>query len=278
MGSVGLLYVGAVLFINGLNLLGRIPGKSAAVMNFMVGGMQVVFPTIMLAQADGDPTVILGASGLYLFGFTYLYVGFNSVFALPGEGLGWFAIFVAGLAVAFGILQFTQLNDPVFGVIWFLWALLWTLTFLIQALGKESLKEFTGWITVFLAHMTGTVPAFLLLSGNYTTGPREATFLAVAGALAIAAAYAIARNRPSGTSPAEPAAASGIDAPASRRVDLPPVAGTSAAPAESTPPLTALTVELSLPDSTVRSTHEPETPRAEPSKQAARPVSKRFHQ
>lgn len=282
MGSVGLLYVGAVLFINGLNLLGKIPGKSAAVMNFMVGGMQVVFPTIMLAQADGDPAIILGASGLYLFGFTYLYVGFNSVFDLPGEGLGWFALFVAGLAVAFGALQFTQLNDPVFGVIWFLWALLWTLTFLIQAMGKESLKDFTGWITVCLAHMTGTVPAFLLLTGNYTTGSREATFLAVAGVLVIASAYAFTRNKAravaSDSTAAMPAIGSVLDTTAARSMPLPHLGGATGIPTESAPPLTALTVELSLPDSTVRSTHEPETPRTEAPKQVTKPTTKRILQ
>jgi hypothetical protein len=51
MGSVGLLYVGAVLFINGLMLIGVIPGKSAAILNFCVGAMQVVFPTIIILQA-----------------------------------------------------------------------------------------------------------------------------------------------------------------------------------------------------------------------------------
>ena len=97
MSSVGLLSVGAVLFINGLMLLGKIPGKSAAVLNFFVGAMQIVFPTIILIQADGDPAVILGASGLYLFGFTYLYVARNQVFGLSGEGLDWFSHFVAVL-------------------------------------------------------------------------------------------------------------------------------------------------------------------------------------
>ena len=77
VGNVGLLYVGAVLFINGLMLLGKIPGKSAAVFNLFVGVMQIVFPTIILSQANGDPAAIFGASGLYLFGFTYLYVGIN---------------------------------------------------------------------------------------------------------------------------------------------------------------------------------------------------------
>lgn len=195
MGSVGLLYVGAVLFINGLMLLGKIPGKSAAVMNFFVGAMQVVFPTIILTQANGDPAVILGASGLYLFGFTYLYVGLNQIFGLPGEGLGWFSLFVAFVAVVFGVLQFTQVGDPLFGVIWFIWAILWTLFFLLLALGKDSLNDFTGWFTVIVAHVTGTIPALLLLTGKYTTGPGEAAFLAVVGVIAIAAAYALSRRK-----------------------------------------------------------------------------------
>lgn len=195
MGSVGLLYVGAVLFINGLMLLGVIPGKSAAIMNFFVGVMQVVFPTIILIQANGDPNIILGASGLFLFGFTYLYVGFNRYFDLPGEGLGWFSLFVAFVAAVFGILQFTQANDPLFGVIWFLWAILWTLFFILLALGKESLRVFTGWFTIIVAHITGTIPALLLLTGNYTTGPGEAGVLAVIGVLAILASYVLSRRK-----------------------------------------------------------------------------------
>lgn len=195
MGAVGLLYVGAVLFINGLMLLGKIPGKSAAILNIFVGVMQVVFPTLILLQANGDPAIILGASGLYLFGFTYLYVGINQIFDLSGEGLGWFSLFVAFVALVFGILQFTQVNDPLFGVIWFLWAILWTLFFLLLALGKDSLNDFTGWFTIIVAHITGTIPALMLLSGNYTTGPVEAVILAVVGVFAIVASYALARRR-----------------------------------------------------------------------------------
>ena len=194
ISAVGLLYVGAVLFINGLFLLGKIPGKSAAIMNIFVGVMQIVFPTIILAQSGGDPAIILGASGLYLFGFTYLYVGLNQIYNVSGEGLGWFSLFVAFVAVVFGILQFTQANDPLFGVIWFLWAILWTLFFLLLALGKQSLNDFTGWFTIFVAHITGTIPALLLLSGHYVTGAREAVVLAVLGILAIAAAFMLARR------------------------------------------------------------------------------------
>lgn len=45
MANVGLLYVGAVLFINGIMLLGWLDAKSAAPMNFFVGALQVLTPT-----------------------------------------------------------------------------------------------------------------------------------------------------------------------------------------------------------------------------------------
>ena len=34
-------------------------------------------PTYLIINADGDEAKILAASGLYLFGFTYLYAGWN---------------------------------------------------------------------------------------------------------------------------------------------------------------------------------------------------------
>lgn len=117
-----------------------------------------------------------------------------------------FSLFVAFVALVFGILQFTKVNDALFGVIWFLWAILWTLFFLLLALGKDSLNDFTGWFTIIMAHITGTIPALLLLSGNYVTGATEAIGLAVLGLLAIAAAYMLSRRKAlSGTGRSAPA-------------------------------------------------------------------------
>lgn len=201
MGSVGLLYVGAVLFINGLMLLGLVPGKAAAPMNFFVGIMQVVFPTIMLVQADGDPAAILAASGLYLFGFTYLYVGLNLTFNLDSEGVGWFSLFVAAIAVVMGFLQFTVVSDPVFGVIWFLWAVLWFLFFLLLGLRQESLTAATGWFTAIIAHLTATIPAVLLLIGEYESTAMWATILAVAGVVVLVLSFWLGRRGPFRTPP-----------------------------------------------------------------------------
>jgi putative amide transporter protein len=185
MSSVGLLYVGAVLFINGLMLIGLIPGKSAAILNFFVGTMQVVFPTIILIQANNDLPTIFGAAGLYLFGFTYLYVGILQVSGVSGEGLGWFSLFVAFCALVIGALQFTLVGDPVFGAIWFTWAVLWFMFFLLLGLGKDSLTYATGWFTIFVAHITGTIPAFFLLVGAYEADTRYALLVAAAAAAAL---------------------------------------------------------------------------------------------
>ncbi len=203
MGSVGLLYVGAVLFINGLMLLGIIPGKSAAILNFFVGGMQVIFPTIIILQANNDQSVIFGAAGLYLFGFTYLYVGILQVTGWSGEGLGWFSLFVSGCAVVIGVLQFTLLNNPVFGIIWLIWAVLWFMFFLLLGLGKDSIARTTGWFTIFISHLTGTIPAFFLLLGKFESTTGYALLVAVVGALALAAAIVLGRGATRDAKPPE---------------------------------------------------------------------------
>ena len=206
MGAVGLLYVGAVLFINGLMLVGAIPGKSAGILNFFVGGMQVIFPTLIILGADGDQSIIFGAAGLYLFGFTYLYVAILQFTGISGEGLGWFSLFVVFCATVIGVLQFTLVDDPVFGVIWLIWAVLWFLFFLVLGLGKESLTRTTGWFTIFISHMTGTIPAFLLLLGEYETTAGYALIVALAGAISLGVAWVLGHAAVPSQTTTEPAA------------------------------------------------------------------------
>lgn len=199
MSSVGLLYVGAVLFINGLMLIDVVPAKAAAAMNLFVGGMQVIFPTIIIAQSGGDSATILGASGLYLFGFTYLYVAWNTLTDAPGEGLGWFSLFVAACAVVYGIVQYTMFDDPVFGVIWFAWAVLWFLFFLVLGLGKDNLGRFTGWFTLWLGIFTGAIPALMMLTGSYVTGATEGIIAIVIAIVLLALSWMLGRPNSAGS-------------------------------------------------------------------------------
>src|SRR5919205_1112919 len=106
MASVGLLYVGAVLVVNGLMLLGRVDARSAGPLNLFVGALQVITPTYLIFTSGGNEATVLAASGLYLFGFTYLYVGINLLAGLDGTGLGWYSIFVTACALVFAALNF----------------------------------------------------------------------------------------------------------------------------------------------------------------------------
>ncbi len=188
MGSVGLPYVGAVLFVNGLMLLGAVPPRSAAILNLFVGALQCIVPTAMLIQADGDSAVTLAASGLYLFGVTYLYVGIGNLAGLDPRGVGWFSIFVAAAAGAYSLISFSVVDDPVFGVIWLAWAGLWTLFFLVLGAGREELTRFTGWTALLLSQPTCTLPAFLALTGNLPSSSGAAALWAAGLAALVAVA------------------------------------------------------------------------------------------
>lgn len=201
MGNVGLLYVGAVLLVNGLTLLSVVPVRSAAVLNLFVGALQCVIPTALLIQAQGDTADVLAASGLYLFGFTYLYVGIVNLAGLEPQGIGWFSGFVAVAALVYSALSFTVVGDPVFGVIWLSWAFLWALFFLVLALGFDGLTRFTGWVAILLSQPTCTVPAFLALTGSL-----HATAFTAAGwasVLAVLVGIAAALGFPASARPNE---------------------------------------------------------------------------
>lgn len=203
MASVGLLFVGAVLFINGAMLLGWVEARSAAPMNFFVGGLQILTPLYLIFTANGDADVILSASGLFLFSFTYLYVAVNLTWNLDSTGLGYFCLFVAITAVVFSYLNFTRFADPAFGVIWLYWAFLWLLFFLLLGRKQDGIGRYTGAVCAIQGWVTGWIPAFLLLTGTYkAVGPTLAVVLAIFGVVVFAALIPWARRA---QPPAEPA-------------------------------------------------------------------------
>ncbi|HKJ12725.1 MAG TPA: AmiS/UreI family transporter [Ornithinimicrobium sp.] len=192
MASVGLLYVGAVLFINGLMLLGLVDPKSVIPINIFVGLLQVLTPTYLIFTAAGDSAVILNASGLYLFGFTYLYVAFNQWMGLDGSGLGYFSLFVAICALVYSGINFIQFDDAAFGVIWLHWALLWGLFFLVLGRGHDELARFTGAVCATQGWVTGAIPAFLLMTDRWAdVSSLLAVLLAVIGVVGFGALYPV---------------------------------------------------------------------------------------
>lgn len=94
-----------------------------------------------------------------------------------------------------GYLNFTSVNDPVFGAIWLIWAVLWFMFFLVLGLRKDSLTRTTGWFTVIVAHLTGTIPALLLLTGEYQSDSFWTWVMGVCGVLALAVSVMLGRQQ-----------------------------------------------------------------------------------
>ncbi|MCL6598497.1 MAG: AmiS/UreI family transporter [Alicyclobacillus macrosporangiidus] len=196
MANVGLLYVGAVLFINGLMLLGYIQPKSAAIFNLFVGALQVITPLYIIVTHINSPWDIFGASGIFLFGFTYLFVGITNLVSIEGSGLGWYCLWVAIMALGYSTLNFTHFSDAKFGIIWILWAFLWFLFYLLLAQNKD-IARFTGWVTLIESWTTCTIPAFLSMTGVWTSISNGLAWTcAVVVVIVFVLAYVFSKGRP----------------------------------------------------------------------------------
>lgn len=192
MVHVGLVFVGLILFVNGLVSLGRIPARSAAVLNLLVGGVQILLPTLIMVQAEGDHVLINDTWPSYLFGMTYLLVGLNTLLGFDATAFGWFSSFVAGIAVYKALMSLDF--DPVFAVIWLAWAIMWLCLFLqhalgVSRLGRIDLQRFAGWLLVSAGIPSSTVPALFAQNGLWSTSGAAAlgALLALAAALCFSA-------------------------------------------------------------------------------------------
>jgi len=186
MADVGLMFVGAVLFVNGLLLLGKIDAKGAATFNLFVGALQTAIPFYLIATAKTTDDILL-ASGIFLFGFTYLYVGIANLAGQAPVGLGWYSAWVAIMATAFGITNIVRFHDPTIGLLWLQWAVLWALFWLVLGLGVTRLTPLTGWLTLILSFTTCTIPGYLLLLGEWGHVPTWGVLVVIAATAAAVA-------------------------------------------------------------------------------------------
>ncbi|NKX55134.1 AmiS/UreI family transporter [Arthrobacter mobilis] len=199
MSFICLILSGAALLINGLGLLGRIPGRDSGVFNLLIGTVQLVLAVLAAAAAGGDTAVLLGVSGVFLFGLTYLYVGLDALLGLGSAGLGWFCGLVAVLALFYSAGSLAA--DPLLAVLWLDWAVLWFLFFLLLARGRAHLAAFTGWAALLTGPLTTVVPALLGLSGAWPAGWGTAGTAAAAVGILLAAAWLLARTGPAAVRP-----------------------------------------------------------------------------
>jgi hypothetical protein len=162
-----LFYVGAVLCLNGLWLLGRIGDNEIAVIDIFVGSITLLASLYLAFGPNADADSIKAAALTLLFTFTYFWVAINRYNGADGRGLGWFCLFVAITAIPVTIQTFSSASTfwgNWFALCWAAWGILWFLFFLLLV-KQKPIAKFVGVVAVTEGVLTGWVPGYLLLNG-----------------------------------------------------------------------------------------------------------------
>lgn len=167
---MGLLFVGAVLILNGLHLVGIGNDRDVSVFNFLTGGITLL---IALWWAFGGAVSAGGAfeaAGTLLFSFTYLWVGANTIRGVEDErSYGWYCAFVAVVAIPHGYLIW-QNGDIGQALLWWLWALLWGAFFVLSGLERDELARPIAGYTVCVGIVTGAA-GYIMSAGLWPWVP-----------------------------------------------------------------------------------------------------------
>lgn len=169
--GLGLVYVGAVLIVNGIWLLGRGDGRDVALLNFFTG-----IVTFLLAvwwafgQEFGSEGTPFNAAGTLLFSFTYLWVGANAIRGIDNQqGLGWYCLFVAVVAVPTGYLVWL-LGDVGLAILWWIWAVLWAAFWVLLGIERTEYNNPIAWFTLIVGIVSGAA-GYLMAAGFWPWAP-----------------------------------------------------------------------------------------------------------
>lgn len=163
---LSLLFVGAVLTLNGLWMMNRIADKEIVVINLATAFITGAVACLSMAGAD-TPETVKAAALTFLFSLTYLWVGMNRLSGSDGRGLGWFSLFVAISVLPEAVITLRHASDGMtvwLGLCWAWWAVLWFLYFLLLALGWR-LERITAAATLAGGVFTAWLPALVMLYG-----------------------------------------------------------------------------------------------------------------
>jgi len=172
--GLALFWVGAVLCLNGIWLLGKIGDREIGVIDVFVGFVTLIVSLALAFGPGANAASIKAAALTLLFTFTYFWVAWNRWNDADGRGLGWFCLFVAITTVPVFLETFASAQsawDIWFGICWLSWGVLWFLFFLILAQGRTQLTRVTGALCALQGVYTGWIPGYLLLSGTMPGGP-----------------------------------------------------------------------------------------------------------
>lgn len=170
MIALVLLYVGAVLFLNAIWLLGYIQDREIGIMNIFAGGIIFIAAIIMMVIGGfrGDFPSIVFSAQLLLFAFTYLWVAYARYANPDGRGLGWYCLFVALTAAPTAVITLANANGDTWltwlGANWAAWAVLWFMYWLLLGV-QRPIRKIAAYTTLFVGVMTAWVPGYMLMMG-----------------------------------------------------------------------------------------------------------------
>ncbi|MBI4692590.1 MAG: AmiS/UreI transporter [Gammaproteobacteria bacterium] len=164
MVGVVLLFVGAVLLVNGMGGLGRVDVRSMAIMNFMVAGLALAATLLQFSRAE-TPAEFFGVAQFFLFTFTYVYVATSLWLELDMRGFGWFCFFVALTTIPCALMTFRG-GDVRFGSFWLIWGALWFMFYLSNAHGT-NFGKLLPYTTIAVGVLTCWIPGLLMLTERW---------------------------------------------------------------------------------------------------------------
>lgn len=187
MSSLALLFVGAVLLVNGLTFIGVVQPHSGIPINLFAGGtlLLAALPMVWTSIESSDTRAALySAVGFALFGFTYLGVALGTLLSADNRGLGVYCGWAAGISVILAYVNATTLSDPALSVLWASWVLLF-LAFCIALTRTATFWSYAaGVLAVYQAFSTATIPALLLIHESWSSIPMvPLALIQIAGAL-----------------------------------------------------------------------------------------------
>ena len=106
-----LFYVGAVLCLNGIWLLGKIGDAEIGVIDVFVGSITLAVALYSAFGPNADLSSVKAAALTLMFTFTYFWVAWNRWNKSDGRGLGWFCLFVAITTVPVFLQGFSQCTN-----------------------------------------------------------------------------------------------------------------------------------------------------------------------
>jgi len=162
---MGLLFVGGVLFVNGLWLRGIGADADVSIFNFLTGA--ITFLIVLWWAFGGNATngTAFDAAGTLLFSFTYLWIGANAYRGIEDQrSFGWYCGFVASVAIPTGYIVF-QGGDIGLAGLWWLWAALWAAFFALLGLERDELTDPVGAFTSIVG--VATAVSGYLMAGGY---------------------------------------------------------------------------------------------------------------